>query len=62
CGTCEYQNVCGGCRARAYAYFNDIKAPDIGCINNLQTYNELKNISGEQSPDLEIAKTVGAVL
>ena len=62
CGTCEYQNVCGGCRARAYAYFNDIKAPDIGCINNLQTYNELKNISGEQSPDVEIAKTVGAVL
>lgn len=43
CGSCDYRNVCGGCRARAYAYFNDIKAPDIGCINNLQAYNELKN-------------------
>jgi radical SAM protein with 4Fe4S-binding SPASM domain len=53
CGTCEYQNVCGGCRARAYAYFNDIKAPDIGCINNLQTYNELKNKSGSEAPMLE---------
>jgi radical SAM protein with 4Fe4S-binding SPASM domain len=43
CGSCEYRNVCGGCRARAYAYFGDIKAPDIGCINNVRAYNELKN-------------------
>jgi radical SAM protein with 4Fe4S-binding SPASM domain len=38
CGACSYRNICGGCRARAYAYFNDIKAPDIGCINNCQFY------------------------
>jgi radical SAM protein with 4Fe4S-binding SPASM domain len=43
CGSCDYRNVCGGCRARAYAYFNDIKAPDIGCIHNLHAYDELKN-------------------
>ncbi|MGZ4908047.1 MAG: radical SAM protein [Halobacteriota archaeon] len=42
CGSCDYRNVCGGCRARAYAYFDDIKAPDIGCINNIAAYNELK--------------------
>ncbi|MGZ4851948.1 MAG: radical SAM protein [Halobacteriota archaeon] len=43
CGSCDYKNVCGGCRARAYAYFNDIKAPDIGCIYNLRAYNALKD-------------------
>ncbi|MEM5871936.1 MAG: radical SAM protein [Candidatus Aenigmatarchaeota archaeon] len=34
CGKCEYRYICGGCRARAYAYFNDVQAPDPGCINN----------------------------
>jgi radical SAM protein with 4Fe4S-binding SPASM domain len=43
CGSCDYKNVCGGCRARAYAYFNDIKAPDIVCIYNLRAYNKLKD-------------------
>jgi radical SAM protein with 4Fe4S-binding SPASM domain len=56
CGSCDYRNVCGGCRARAYAYFNDIKAPDIGCINNLQAYNELKNKLSAYSAGFEIAK------
>lgn len=32
CGKCPYKYVCGGCRARAYAYFNDPLAPDPGCI------------------------------
>jgi radical SAM protein with 4Fe4S-binding SPASM domain len=62
CGSCDYRNVCGGCRARAYAYFNDIKAPDIGCINNLQAYNELKNKLGTHSAGVEIATAVKAVL
>jgi len=35
CGKCDYRYVCGGCRARAIAYFNDILAPDPGCKNNL---------------------------
>jgi radical SAM protein with 4Fe4S-binding SPASM domain len=34
CGTCEYKFVCGGCRARAYAYLNDLNASDPGCIYN----------------------------
>jgi radical SAM protein with 4Fe4S-binding SPASM domain len=62
CGTCDYKNVCGGCRARAYAYFNDIKAPDIGCINNMQAYNELKKKLGARSAGVEIAKAFEAVL
>ncbi len=34
CAVCESKEVCGGCRARAYAYFGDFKAPDPGCIRN----------------------------
>jgi len=32
CGKCEYKYVCGGCRARAYAYYGDILASDPGCV------------------------------
>ena len=42
CGVCEYRSVCGGCRARAYAYFGDYKAPDPGCINNKEIFLKLK--------------------
>lgn len=35
CGRCEYKYVCGGCRARAYAYHGDYLAPDPGCIKEL---------------------------
>ena len=34
CGKCPYRYVCGGCRARAYAYFGDPLGPDPGCIYN----------------------------
>jgi radical SAM protein with 4Fe4S-binding SPASM domain len=34
CGVCENKYICGGCRARAYAYYGDLDAPDPGCINN----------------------------
>ncbi|MEM3047308.1 MAG: SPASM domain-containing protein, partial [Candidatus Bathyarchaeia archaeon] len=34
CGSCQYRFICGGCRARALAYFNDALAPDPGCIRN----------------------------
>jgi radical SAM protein with 4Fe4S-binding SPASM domain len=43
CANCEHKFICGGCRARAYAYFNDITAPDPGCISNNDYWNELKN-------------------
>jgi radical SAM protein with 4Fe4S-binding SPASM domain len=36
CGNCHYKNVCGGCRARAYAYYQDYLAPDPGCIRELE--------------------------
>jgi len=35
CGQCEDRYICGGCRARAFSYFDgDLNAPDIGCIDN----------------------------
>jgi radical SAM protein with 4Fe4S-binding SPASM domain len=42
CGQCEFRSACGGCRARAYAYFGDYKAPDPGCINNEEAFLQLK--------------------
>jgi MoaA/NifB/PqqE/SkfB family radical SAM enzyme len=41
CGGCENRAVCGGCRARAYGYFRDIQAPDVGCMNNLEHWERL---------------------
>ena len=43
CGSCESRNICGGCRARAYTYFNDVQAPNPGCIKNEAKWIELKN-------------------
>ncbi len=34
CGICNFRNVCGGCRARAYAYTGNINGCDPGCIRN----------------------------
>jgi len=42
CGECEYKYICGGCRARAYAYFGDLQGPDPGCSFNQKYWDELK--------------------
>jgi AdoMet-dependent heme synthase len=31
CGTCEYREICGGCRARAFAETGDVLAEDSSC-------------------------------
>ncbi len=41
CGKCPYKYVCGGCRARAYAYFSDVTAPDPGCILNKEDWDKI---------------------
>jgi radical SAM protein with 4Fe4S-binding SPASM domain len=41
CGQCPYKFICGGCRARALAYFGDFMAPDPGCIRNEEYYLSL---------------------
>jgi len=35
---CPYEAVCGGCRARALAYFDDLTAPDPECKYNAHHY------------------------
>lgn len=42
CGVCEYRNMCGGCRARAYSYFGDVQGPDPGCVRNRKEFEKLK--------------------
>lgn len=46
CGECENGYVCGGCRARAWAYFRDLDAPDPGCVRNLKEWRALKASEG----------------
>jgi radical SAM protein with 4Fe4S-binding SPASM domain len=41
CGTCEFNKICGGCRARSLSYFQDHTAPDVGCINNIEAWNKI---------------------
>lgn len=41
CGSCEFKYVCGGCRARAYSYFNDYTQPDPGCMLNIKAYERI---------------------
>jgi len=50
CGHCQYKHVCGGCRARAYAYYGDYLAPDPGCIRELE------------EPSIEFMRQHGAIV
>lgn len=47
CGNCSNKNICGGCRARAYTYLNDVQAPDPGCVNNIANWNEIQGKNTE---------------
>jgi len=69
CAICGSKQVCGGCRARAWAYFGDLNAPDPGCINNLSyrdracmpgrnsSLHEVPGVSGECSGASVAART-----
>lgn len=37
CGRCEYREICGGCRARAYATDGDFLGPDPACAYEPET-------------------------
>ncbi|NLZ30958.1 MAG: radical SAM protein, partial [Methanomicrobiales archaeon] len=41
CADCSNKYICGGCRARGWAYFGDIHAPDPGCIKNRDYWESL---------------------
>ncbi|MHA1627009.1 MAG: SPASM domain-containing protein, partial [Candidatus Asgardarchaeia archaeon] len=53
CLSCYFRNVCGGCRARAYAYFKDIMAPDPGCIKNREYYDYLFKVFNMRRKKME---------
>lgn len=52
CATCTDSSYCGGCRARAFAYLDDIRAGDPGCRHNEHLWDEL----------VARSKEVGAIL
>lgn len=41
CEVCVFGNYCGGCRARADAYFGQLHAGDPGCILNAKHWDDL---------------------
>jgi radical SAM protein with 4Fe4S-binding SPASM domain len=41
CQVCEFKNYCGGCRARADAYYGELNAGDPGCLFNEKHWDEL---------------------
>ncbi len=41
CEVCAFRNYCGGCRARADAYFGQLHAGDPGCVFNGKHWNRL---------------------
>jgi radical SAM protein with 4Fe4S-binding SPASM domain len=41
CEVCVFGNYCGGCRARADAYFGQLHAGDPGCIFNAKYWDDL---------------------
>jgi len=41
CMTCDFKYNCGGCRARAYAYFGDHQASDPGCKFNQDLWDAM---------------------
>jgi len=49
CCVCEFRNLCGGCRARAYGYFGDVTACDPGCIYNKKEWVEIKKCDARKA-------------
>jgi len=47
CRTCEYKFNCGGCRARSWGYFGDLRQPDPGCKFNQEAWERMSN---DQAP------------
>lgn len=43
CGICEFKNICGGSRARSFAYSGDPLSEDPSCLYNPGDYEQLLN-------------------
>jgi hypothetical protein len=65
CGRCEYREVCGGCRARAYADSGDFMGPDDSCAYEPSGEAPLiasrQSVSyGQSGPDRQLRAEGGA--
>jgi radical SAM protein with 4Fe4S-binding SPASM domain len=49
CRTCDYKFNCGGCRARSWGYFRDLRQADPGCKFNLAAWNRLAEEKGDKT-------------
>lgn len=55
CEVCEFKHYCGGCRARADAYFGELNAGDPGCVFNEKHWDDL--VTRGVATDPETGKT-----
>ena len=53
CEVCAFRNYCGGCRARADAYFGQLHAGDPGCVFNAKHWKALveSGVAVMEDPD-----------
>ena len=59
CGACEFREICGGCRCRAYATYGDYLAEDPACGYQPGAHGgELIRLGVEQTFGLEVRFTV----
>ncbi len=59
CGACEFREICGGCRCRAYASFGDYLAEDPACAYQPGQYGgTLLRLPAEQTFGLEVEPTL----
>ncbi len=56
CGECAFRYYCGGCRARANAYYDDPAGPDVGCIFNKEYWEKL--IDSTRDDETEVSSSV----
>lgn len=60
CGTCEFSQICGGCRCRAYATHGDYLAEDPACIYRPGQYGgKLITLPEERTFGLEVEFQLG---
>jgi len=59
CEVCAFRNYCGGCRARADAYFGELHAGDPGCVFNEKHWQKLVDdgVAVVPAPDTDPAET-----
>ena len=57
CEVCEFKHYCGGCRARADAYFGELNAGDPGCTFNEKHWDDLVTRGVATDSDAETKST-----